>query len=81
MWRKPSFLLFVLALLLVFGTFYVPFQAKMVYIWGPGILGSGLSFWTLRQAQTGAQRFLSVFLGVSFLAFAYVLSVAFQLFE
>gem|GEM_PF-6266046 len=80
MWRKPSFYLFSIAILLVFGTFYVPFVIKGAYIWVLGSSGCLLSIWTIRQSPSIAQRFMSVFIAASFLAFCFILSKAFQIF-
>ena len=80
MWRKPSLYLFLFAILLVFGTFYVPFVAKAAFIWVVGVSGCGLALWTVRQASTLAQRILSVVIAIGFIVFSWLLSEAFQVF-
>lgn len=81
MLRNPSFYLFLCAILLVFVTFHIPFAAKGIFIWGVGLVGSGLSFWSLRTSSTLAQKFFSVFLGISFIAFALLLCEGFKVWE
>lgn len=80
MWRKPSFYLFLITILLVFGTFYVPSSAKSIFIWLLSISGFLLSLVTARTGTTLSQRFVSVFTAACFIGFAFLLSEAFQVF-
>lgn len=76
--RNLSIYLFICAFALVFVTLHIPFTAKAAFIWGVSILGAILSGWSIKTAPTNAQKFLSVFISVSFIVFAILLSKGFK---